>query len=67
MEHDWLPVFTTDKIYEAKVAQDILTENGIDSFIINKMDSVFLIGEIEVVVSRDSLIQAKHLLKSLEG
>lgn len=58
--------FSTDKMYAAKMAQEFLTSNGIDSVILNKKDSVLLIGEIEVLVERQSLIRAKHLLKDFD-
>lgn len=58
--------FSTDKMYAAKMAQEFLTSNGIDSVILNKKDSVLLIGEIEVLVENQSLIRAKHLLKDFD-
>ena len=58
--------FSTDRLYAAKMAQELLDSNGIDSIILNKKDSVFLVGEIEVHVKKEFLIRAKHLLKDFE-
>ena len=58
--------FSTDKMYAARMAQELLASNGIDSIILNKRDSVFLVGDIEVHVKREFLIRAKHLLKEFE-
>jgi len=53
-------------MYAAKMAQEFLSSNGIDSVILNKKDSVLLVGEIEVLVENQSLIRAKHLLKDFD-
>ncbi|MBN1158853.1 MAG: DUF2007 domain-containing protein [Bacteroidales bacterium] len=58
--------FSTDKLYAAQMAQELLASNGIDSIILNKQDSVFLVGDIEVLVRHELLIRAKHLLKDFE-
>jgi hypothetical protein len=53
-------------MYSAKLAQDFLSSNGIDSVILNKKDSVLPVGDIEVLVEHRSLIRAKHLLKDFD-
>ncbi len=58
--------FSTDKMYAATIAQELLDSNGIDSVILNKRDSLFLVGDIEVHVQQEFLIRAKHLLKDFE-
>ncbi|MBN2273447.1 MAG: DUF2007 domain-containing protein [Bacteroidales bacterium] len=66
MENDWTTVFSTGNIYRAEYARNILSDEGIDSVIINKTDSVYLhpSGYIEVHVRRTDVIKAMHLLKS---
>ena len=59
--------FSTDKLYAAKMAQELLASSGIDSIILNKKDSVLLVGEIEVHVKNEFIILAKHLLKDFEN
>lgn len=49
------------------MAQELLASNGIESIILNKRDSVFLVGDIEVHVRSELLIRAKHLLKDFES
>ena len=48
------------------MAQEVLASNGIDSIILNKKDSVLLVGEIELHVEHEQVIRAKHLLKDFE-
>ena len=44
------------------MAKDILYDEGIASVIINKQDSTYLFGEIELYVERDDAILAKYIL-----
>ncbi|MFO7371319.1 MAG: hypothetical protein R6X09_13730 [Bacteroidales bacterium] len=59
--------FTADKQYVAEIAVNLLGDAGIDSYIVNKADSVLLVGDIEVYVKQDMLLKAIHLLKDLEA
>lgn len=66
-QHEWVVAFTADRQYLAEIAMNILGDAGIDSYIVNKTDSVLLVGDIEVYVKQDLLLKAKHLLKDLEA
>jgi|PlaIllAssembly_1097288.scaffolds.fasta_scaffold2695500_2 hypothetical protein len=66
-ENDWIPAFSTDKLYLARIAVNKLNDAGIEAFLIDKTDSVLLVGEIEIFVQQDVLMKAKHLLKDLEA
>jgi hypothetical protein len=65
--NDWVVAFTADKQYLAEIAMNILEEAGIESYLMNKTDSVLLVGDIEVYVEQDVLLKAKHLLNDLAG
>lgn len=66
-QNEWVVAFTADRQYLAEIAMNILGDSGIDSYIVNKTDSVLLVGDIEVYVKQDMLLKAKHLLKDLEA
>jgi hypothetical protein len=67
MEKGWIAVYTTNKSYQAELFREILGENGIESFIINKQDSSYKFGNIEVYVRRDNVLKAKILVKEFEN
>jgi hypothetical protein len=58
--------FSTGKLYLAEMARDLHAEHDIESILINKIDSVLLVGDLEVYVKRESLVKAKYLLKDFE-
>jgi len=67
MEDNWISIFSTDKPWQAEIAKQILSENGIDAVIINKQDSSYTVfGEAEVYVSIENAEQSKELLKNIE-
>lgn len=59
-------VYTTNRLYQAEILKNILAENGIHSFIINKQDSNYLFGDIEIYVNQDDVIKAKLLVEKFE-
>jgi len=65
MESNWDVVFTTNKLYQAEIARNILEENKIEVVVLNKQDSFYLIGDIEVLVKPEDIVRANLLLKDL--
>lgn len=62
-----MSVFSTNREYIAEIAKGILKENEIEAVILNKKDSSYTFGEIELFVNRDNAIRAKYLLKELDS
>jgi hypothetical protein len=62
MEDTWVNIYTTSQQYLAEMAKAVLYEEGIASVIINKQDSTYLFGDVELYVERDYAIIAKFIL-----
>lgn len=65
MEKNWLCIYTTEVSYLAEIAKDLLHENEIDAVIINKQDTNYHFGILEIYVERDNAIRSTYLLKDL--
>jgi hypothetical protein len=65
MSSDWKLIYATGKLYLAEIAKDILEEEGIEVVLLNKQDSVYLFGDIELLVKPDDVLRAKFLLKEI--
>ncbi len=65
MESNWSIIFNTGKLYMAEMAKAILEDNDIEVIVMNKQDSFYLIGDIEVYVKPEDVIRAKFLIKDL--
>lgn len=58
-EKEWIKVYETTETHKAMLVQSILEDYGIDSVLMNKMDSTnIMMGEISVLVSEDRAADA---------
>ncbi len=62
MEDNWIVVYTGTNLYNAELFKAVLCENNIESVIINKKDSNYLFGEIELWVNNNDFVRAKEIL-----
>jgi len=67
MVPDWVSIFSTNQYYEAEMVRAMLESNDINSILVNKQDSAYLIGEIEVYVSTGDALKAKQLIDQHEN
>lgn len=49
----------------AQMVKDVLEDNGFDVVLLNKQDSFYLFGDIELYVKSDDVIKAKFLIKDI--
>jgi hypothetical protein len=64
---NWISIYSTDKAYLAEIAKEVLFENGIDAVVVNKKDSNYLFGLVEVHVKTENAMRGKHVLSKLEN
>ena len=57
---------STNKEYLAEMISQLLSDNGIESFMINKLDSNYHFGDIEIYTLPDSVMKAKLLIDKFE-
>ena len=62
MNKDWIKIYSTGANYKAELLKGLLFENNIEAVIINKQDSSYLFGELELYVSVDDVVKAKHII-----
>lgn len=66
MEGDWIPIYSTDKLYQAEIIKQVLADHQIAAFVLNQKDSAYLFGNIEICVRQGDIIRAKHIINSIE-
>ena len=63
----WVTLITSNKSYQLNIIEGRLSENGIQSVIINKIDSSYLnLGEAELNIKESDFERAKEILKDDE-
>ena len=64
---NWVKIQSFYRLHQAELRKDILTQNNINSVIINEKDSMFLLGEIELYVEEKNEKKAKALIDGFKG
>ena len=65
MAHDSVAVSWSPQPYRAELAKQVLEQSNIEAVLMNKRDSFYHVGDIEVHVKQNNVIKAKNILKSL--
>ena len=66
MNSDLVHIYSSGKPYLAELIKQMLSDHNIQSFLVNKQDSAYKFGEIELFVNRDDIIRAKLLIQEFE-
>ncbi len=65
MKEGWIKVFTAGELFQAQIARDVLKQNGIESHIPNRPDSMFpSVEEAELYTLPEKAQQAIAVLKA---
>lgn len=67
MDANWALIYTTGKAYASELIKGLLEENQIDCIIINKQDSSYHFGELELYVKAEDVVKAKRLISEHEA
>jgi hypothetical protein len=66
MASDLVRIYSINNLYVAELVKQMLIDHNIQSFIVNKQDSAYKFGEIELFVHRDHIMKAKMLIREFE-
>ena len=66
MEEHLVHIYSTGQPYTAELVKQMLIDNNIGTFLVNKQDSTYKFGEVELYVNRDDVIRAKMLINEFE-
>jgi hypothetical protein len=65
MVGNWVKIHVVSQEYEAEIVKGLLEESDIDCVIVNKKDSAYLFGEIEIFVDVENAFLAKQIITKL--
>jgi hypothetical protein len=66
VEANLVHIYSSGQPYKAEMVRQMLTDHNIHSFLVNKQDSVYKIGEVEIYVNRDDAIRTKMLIQEFD-
>ena len=66
MEANLVHIFSSGQPYQAEMVRQMLSDHNIQSFLVNKQDSAYKFGDVELYVNRDDVIRAKKLIQEFD-
>jgi len=66
VEDNLVHIFSSGQPYQAEMARQMLADHNIHSFLVNKQDSAYKFGVVELYVNRDDVIRAKKLIQEFD-
>jgi hypothetical protein len=66
VEANLIHIFSSGQPYKTEMARQMLTDHNIQSFLVNKQDSAYKFGVVELYVNRDDVIRAKKLIQEFD-
>jgi hypothetical protein len=67
MSDEQVHIYSVGIPYQAELIRQMLVDHDIPAFILNKKDSNYNFGDIEIYVYRDHVIRAKMLIGEFEN
>jgi Putative prokaryotic signal transducing protein len=67
MDEHWELIYQCSAAYKAEILKAVLEENEIPCVVVNKKDSSYLFGEIELYVKQDDVLNAKQIINRFEA
>lgn len=66
MEANLVHIYSSGQPYQAEMVRQMLSDHNIQSFLVNKQDSAYKFGDVELYVNRDDVIRAKKLIQEFD-
>ncbi len=63
MKDSWQKIYSNAFEHEVEIVRAALDDAGINSVVMNKKDSVYLVGEIELYVQADDVMRARKIIE----
>lgn len=67
MEKDWKKAYTGNNFYKIELIRQVLEDRGMPAVVINKQDSSYKFGQIELYVHERHLEDAKGVIEEMSG
>jgi len=66
MEESWHLIYSSTFLHKVEIVKAVLEDLEIESVVVNKKDSAYLFGEIELYVHADNVLKARLIINREE-
>jgi len=67
MEDKWTQVYSSSQQFQIELLKGLLKEHGIESVTMNKQDSFYHFGSVELYVKVEDAFRAKQVIENHQG
>jgi hypothetical protein len=60
----WIEIYNTNQEFQATMVQELLQNKGIASTVLNRKDSMYLIGDILIMVEEKDVEASKQIIEA---
>jgi len=64
LKDNWVKIYSSVDFYKVEITQAVLKDQEIESVILNKRDSTYLFGEVELYVATDNVLKSKQIISN---
>lgn len=64
MEGKWVRVYSSADLFRVEVIKGLLAEHNIEGVVVNKKDSAYLFGEVELFVNVEDAFLANQIISN---
>ncbi len=62
MGNNWQKIYSSEFEHKVEIIRAVLKDAGIDSVVVNKKDSAYLFGELELYVHPDDVLKSMQII-----
>ncbi|RZL57190.1 MAG: hypothetical protein EOO93_18105 [Pedobacter sp.] len=62
MNSSWVKIYTSQQFMKSEIVRQVLVDNEIDAILMNKQDSSYKFGEVEVYIHQSNFNKAIELI-----
>ena len=62
MNDKWIKIYTSHQFYKSEMVKQILIDNAIDAVLMNKQDTAYKFGEVEVHIPESGYSNALEII-----
>lgn len=62
MSDTWVKIYTSNQFFKSEIVRQVLVDNEIEAVIMNKQDSSYKFGEVEVHIHQNDFQKALEII-----
>jgi hypothetical protein len=62
MDNSWVKIYTSNQFIKSEIVRQVLVDHEMNAVLMNKQDTAYKFGEVEVYIHQDNFDQALEII-----